>query len=460
MFVFPLGILQPKQAQAQWAVFDIPTEIETTISAFNQFSLVMKEYVGDSVAWFIAKVIIQQMTASVVDWINNGFNGNPAFVQNPQQYFTNIGDAIAGNFILNDPSLNFLCSSFGPQLRIGLNNQRMLPFQNSITCTLTNVIQNIDAFTQNFNNGGWLAWNTMVTEPQNNPYGAYLMLTNEYTRRRDQIENSQKLQLDWGKGFLSFTDANGVIQTPGSVIETQLNQHLSSGLQSLVGADEINEIIGALMTQLVTKTLSSVSGGLRGLGTASGLNDGGASLQQMQNIQIPSQGTCTGATGGQINPDLSISGGTGSACSSPDANSYLPGFGLPPGSISQTPPPPPATPPITTPPPAPTEEPTTTPTTTPTTPPPPPATPPTTPPPSNPGGFKVGDTIQAMLATSVRVAANVGAQEISVAAVGDKGTLLEQGPFAGGSAVYWWRIRWANGIEGWSMGSTLGYPIN
>jgi hypothetical protein len=376
-------LIPPKQANAQWAVIDPANLAESTVQAgiaisqaSSEFALSIKEYVGDGIMWFIAKVILQRMTESIVSWINSGFNGNPAFIQNPGQFFTNVGDQAAGQFILNDPSLNFLCNSFGTQLRISLNNLRQQPYQNVIGCTLTSVIGNIDAFTSNFENGGWVAWNTMTTQPQNNPYGAYLSLLDEATYEQDQAVVNNTNQLNWGNGFLSSTDVNGNIQTPGSVIVAQLNGQLKSAADQLGAADEINEVLGALMIQLTSKALGSVSGGLLGLGSSgqagsviTGLDDGGAGIRAGQNLQIPPQGTCSTPTPGTLNPDGSITGGAGGACSTPPASSYLQGFG---GGYLTVPTPAPAPAPAPAPVPAPTPAPA------------PVTQPPVTPPPTTP----------------------------------------------------------------------------
>ena len=53
----------------------------------------------DCMARTVAKVAIQQMTVSIVNWINSGFNGKPSFVQNYQQFFNNVADQAAGEFI-------------------------------------------------------------------------------------------------------------------------------------------------------------------------------------------------------------------------------------------------------------------------------------------------------------------------------------------------------------------------
>ena len=49
----------------------------------------------------------------------------------------------------------------------------------------------------------------------------------------------------------------GPIKTPGSVVETQINNALPSGMRQLELADEINEAVGAVVSALVTKVLTA-----------------------------------------------------------------------------------------------------------------------------------------------------------------------------------------------------------
>ena len=396
----------PKQADAflgigDW-VIDPITELETTYTAVidsgtaaSTYGLMLKEYVGDPIGWFVAKVLLQKMTQSTVSWINNGFNGAPAFVSDPNTYFSTLSDQVAGQFLLQNPDLNFLCSPFGTQLRITLNNQRQQPYGvngGNFRCALSSVVGNIDAFTSNFANGSWAAWGVMTQDDLSNPYGAYLSLTDELQRQEDNQVGAKSQQLSWGKGFLTYqtctdtgvkTQSGNAVKnchtdTPGSVIEAQLEKSLGSGAASLNAADEIDEIVGALMTQLVSKSLSSISGGLRGLGNAQGLDDGGADIQSHQNIQVPSQPTCTAGSPGILNPDGTVTGAVGTSCSTPNPNDYINNYGE--GYIDTTnlvPTPPPQGPVL-----VPAQVPATQPAdggTNPTVPPTPPATPPTTP---------------------------------------------------------------------------------
>ncbi len=247
----------------------------------------------DSIALGIAKNTIERIVDSTVEWINSGFQGNPAYVTNPGQYFTDIADGVAGEFIAGNDDLGFLCSPFQANIRLALQASytKALPFQ----CTLTEVVGNIENFYNDFSVGGWDGWFAMTQNSANNPYGAYLEAKVELDSRIATAIRLKNQQLDWGRGFLSVEvcdDTEGPpapgercpgqsrIVTPGSVIESQLQDVLGTGLAQLELADEFDELIGALLGQLLEKSVFSA----QGLFSASAVTEGGSN-------PIPTGGT-------------------------------------------------------------------------------------------------------------------------------------------------------------------------
>jgi len=348
--------LQPKQAHAQWTVLvagnTSPTELVNTVSQWMER---VKSYVLDGLAWHIAKIMVQQITADTVQWINSGFSGSPAFLSNPEGFFANIGDQVTGAFIANTGILSGLCSPFNVDVRLALalnqagNNQ-------SYTCTLSSIINNVGNSTINgksingfmngdFSQGGWQGF-IAVGNPGNNPGRVYLQAQSDLLQRIGSQQNKYQQQLTQGGGFLSWDSCTDVsasqvaatanatgnsaafssfqkqtnqaagladitnaqlgnlgglggtsgnaglgmtytapaqtlnlgdsssikattgsdgstkyqdcqTKTPGSVINSQLEKQLGSGVDQLNLANSINQIVDALLAQLVTQVLHS-----------------------------------------------------------------------------------------------------------------------------------------------------------------------------------------------------------
>ncbi len=317
--------VRPQKAEAIFGIgdlnFDATNWVENAISAISDtatsvstYALQYKEFVLDGIVTYIVKAILRQLTTSVVNWINSGFEGNPSFVTDPAGFFINIADQEIGKFIEGSSDLNFLCNPFRIDVRIALAFQYS-PFKKRITCTFSDTIKNLGnavdgasingrSFTKgNFKNGGWNSWLTLTTQPQNNVYGATLMAQNELSLRIANKQVIGKDELSQGRGFLSYKKCDGKNSeeayhaqlavddaktrkddedlyyakaelkkaentgcktvTPGSVIEGQLGKVLGSSIDNLGLADEFNEIVNALFAQLVNQVVGG-GGGLRG----------------------------------------------------------------------------------------------------------------------------------------------------------------------------------------------------
>ncbi len=220
----------------------------------------------------IAQAAIDQITRSVVNWINSGFNGQPSFVTNFNQYFANVADQAAGEFIKGS-ALSFLCSPFAPQIKIAIAQSYANRNGAGATCSLTKITNNINGFLKgNWGAGGWNGLLQMTTMPTNNPYGAYAYAQIGLNSSISQAQANAKNNVSPG-GFISIqkcdtskgqsvAKGNCSVSTPGSYIEESLKQSsIKSPIDGLNLAQNINDIIKALTNQVMIKSLY---GGLAG----------------------------------------------------------------------------------------------------------------------------------------------------------------------------------------------------
>src|SRR3989338_6932841 len=158
--------------------------------------------IADGIAMVAAQKMVDSMVNSTVEWAQSGFDGNPAYVTDQKQYFADLSDGIAGDYIANNEKLNFLCSPFQVQVRIALQ-QSYTGQNNYFQCTLTDVVANIDAFYNDFSQGGWDGWFAMTQNGSNNPYGAYIEASLEMNSRLASAVGLKKEQLQINTGFLN-----------------------------------------------------------------------------------------------------------------------------------------------------------------------------------------------------------------------------------------------------------------
>lgn len=277
------------EAQAADTVFDPVNFVKNSITsaaalvskAYNAVTawatdaLVLKAYTLDGIAWALINEILHQMSQSIISWINSGFQGSPAFVTDLQGFLLGVADKVAGDFIWGS-NLNFLCSPFELDIRFALDLQYRKGRNHNSQCTLSGVVKNVENFMNgNFLEGGWDGWFGMTQNAYNNPYGALFMAQEELSGRLTNNRGQQIKLLDFGKGFFSKADGTGNITLPGAAIEAQLNNTLDSSQRRLQVADEINEIVASLFTQLVSQVFTGAKG-LFGL-TNPGYNGGAGS---------------------------------------------------------------------------------------------------------------------------------------------------------------------------------------
>jgi len=223
----------------------------------------------DSIAIAIAKIALEQILQATTDWVRRGFEGNPAYATDPAQFFTKIADNVAGEFIAGT-ELGFLCSPFQTKIRLAL--QQYYTQRRRFQCSVTGIISNLDAFYNDFSQGGWDGWFAMTQNDFGNPYGSYLQGQIELDNRIAKAVGIQSQQLNWNSGFLSWSECveedfmtgecmkRGPVQTPGKVIESQLESVLGSGLRQLELADEFDELVSALFAQLLKQIVFNVRG--------------------------------------------------------------------------------------------------------------------------------------------------------------------------------------------------------
>ncbi len=211
---------------------------------YYQSSIYSKECLADGLFKMVMKALVHAVTSSIIDWINNGFEGGPSFVTDPAQFFADIADEEIGRFI-DGSALGFVCDPFQLQIRFAFLNQRAR-YKNPSKCTITGIVKNVKGFVGgDFLQGGWEGWRQMSAS-ENNPYGSLLTAEDDLTIRISARQNTAKLGLDWGRGFRSALTKDGKIRTPGALVQDSLSQATGNDLSYLNLSREFDDILIAL----------------------------------------------------------------------------------------------------------------------------------------------------------------------------------------------------------------------
>jgi hypothetical protein len=232
----------------------------------------------DSIGFCLANATVHYIAQSTINWINSGFDGNPTFVDNPGKFFQDMADAELGGFI-EELGLGFLCSGVAPKVRIAIVNDYMnrnwgKAFNNRYKCSFDKIGTNLEAFKNNYANGGIDAFVKFVYNPASRPSTAYLAAQEELGRRINTKQGQAQFELRTSD-FMSFKKCDQVSDvktrqiknvncrtyTPGSVIQSQLESTLNLPKDRVAIADEFDEVIAALVNQLIKTALSEVTSG-------------------------------------------------------------------------------------------------------------------------------------------------------------------------------------------------------
>ncbi|MBX4198843.1 hypothetical protein KW800_01015 [Candidatus Parcubacteria bacterium] len=272
------------KAQAIFGIVD--TSITTDVAALAKRLI-------DAAAQVYARRIIDNMVKSTITWANTGFEGNPAYVTNPKRYFGKIGEGVITDAI-SGSNLGFVCSPFQAQIKLSLVQQYVQEYQPQ--CTFDQIGRNLTDFYKSFSAGGWGAWFDMTQQDNNNPYGSYINIKSNIDSRLANELGLAQTDRQISSGFLSYKPClaknpkipddviedylNGVVPeenvtftygkfdldkpagtcldygdvvTPGSVIAKQLNDTLPTGMNKLVNATQVDQLVGAFASGLLQR---------------------------------------------------------------------------------------------------------------------------------------------------------------------------------------------------------------
>lgn len=188
---------------------DVVIKAQTTqtksLSALEENDTCLK-----SIGRMVVKMLLQKITVSTVEWINNGFEGKPLFLQNSGKFFGDIAknEILQFRLEIDNPTLYPFGRDF-LKSQIGVLNNR---FAQNARYSANELIQRTTpeysstTFSTTFAQGGWNAWTALTQVPANNPIGFNIIASNELSLRLEGTSSStaEKAQtaLDQSSGFL------------------------------------------------------------------------------------------------------------------------------------------------------------------------------------------------------------------------------------------------------------------
>ncbi len=243
----------------------------TAKAQFVDPQIFTKEWFLDSIAMGIAKMAINRLTISMVQWVRSGYDGKPSFLSNPTTFFRDVANQATGVFINEIGANQVLCKPWEFGVKFALTFQK--PYLIKAECTLLDAVANFEKMSENFMAAGWQGFFDITVKQENNPYGAFLQAQSELAIRVGEASEKQKTDFTLGRGFFSVTKtgeclefgetegegcvrrAPDTVVTPGSYMADAMSGIGLSPLRQAELADELNEsfsvIVGEMFLQAI-----------------------------------------------------------------------------------------------------------------------------------------------------------------------------------------------------------------
>jgi len=248
-----------------------------------------------SIGKLIIKMLLQKLTKSTVDWINNGFDGSPAFIQDPGKFFGDIAKTEILQFGIEIRGISPFSEDWIKNQALAYNKK----FADNAKYSLNELIQDTNpeysasTFQADFSQGGWNAWTAMTQVPANNPLGFKLMADNEMQKRLAGTTQStaQNIRdaLQEANGFLGdqrCADPKGTTReedsaarargkkdedgyaigackkweyvTPGKMISDAATNTMGFTKDSYLNVNDLNDAVAAVLDALLSQFTSNI----------------------------------------------------------------------------------------------------------------------------------------------------------------------------------------------------------
>ena len=273
-------------------VESVTTAAQSTLSASNLAWLTSyetwKHNVFDVLLEYFKLKVLDLMQNQIIAWVS-GDKSNPKFITNWSDFLGKEAATVRDILIseVDKASNGLLCNPFSlqvPKLVRPKNNNGVggRGLGSQISCTLDKVVENIEKFYEDFNEGGWKGYAELI-KPQNNIYGQISMLTDSQELAEASKIEAGKLRGLAGDGFLGtqkcITNSDGIENcfetVPAKVVSNAVNQLTENRFAYIVNSKQFASIASVVLNGFMNKLLESGKEGLLNFGSKSEIPESG-----------------------------------------------------------------------------------------------------------------------------------------------------------------------------------------
>jgi len=252
-------VFPPQKTNAQFVpVIDSIVGANTAAiagSVGTELSQTLLEYAEKFLLESLKKQILDLFVSEIITWIQGG--GTPNFVQDWTQLGFDATNQVVGAFV-DELGAGFLCEP----LKLALPQLHLSGFSATrpqYACTLDKIVGNFENFYNDFQTGGWIAYQANW-EPQNNLFGLFLFTSAESQNRGSIAAQSRLNEAVSGGGFLGIRDTLGKIVTPGKTAGELVGKAVGSDLDYILSANDLSQYTSAIVDAAVSRLISETGG--------------------------------------------------------------------------------------------------------------------------------------------------------------------------------------------------------
>lgn len=271
----------------------IASPVINAISAATAGTLGQKlyEWAQEFVLETLKKRALDLMVDQIVNWIQG--EGDPKFVTDWQGFLKEAGDVALGDLAVRVAGAG-ICEPFRQNILDSLTVPDPEQFSDgslygsSITCTLDEIVDNIEGFYEDFDVGGLAAYEASWAV-ENNPLAVSIITESIKYQTILEANSTAKLEATTGGGYLSTKtcfenpDSDGPdldgdkvkgdvastcrITTPGATIGDLVGKAVGADIDYIVNAEQLAAYMAAIADALWNRLVEGGVSGLAGLST-------------------------------------------------------------------------------------------------------------------------------------------------------------------------------------------------
>lgn len=183
--------------------------------------------------------LIHQLVQQTIKWIQG--EGKPQFLTNWKSFITKAGQDAAASAIYK--ILPGVCESFGPLIKVQLQSIYNTDSSSAVTCTLKQIVANIQQFYDSFSDGGWVAYGASAL-PSGNYFGSLFEVNQIVSAKAAATKEAAGAESGASQGFLgtkvcASQNTQDVIAILGNNAVFPLTEDQAISAARLIGEDYI-----------------------------------------------------------------------------------------------------------------------------------------------------------------------------------------------------------------------------